>query len=78
MFSKADIWRSALRARDIQLMLRASRLFPRRHDMTGATKDDLMRVEMDVEARTQRADARAHCLAREDILLQREPAEQRA
>ena len=46
MFSKADIWRSALRARDIQLMLRASRLFPRRHDMTGATKDDLMRVEI--------------------------------
>jgi hypothetical protein len=44
-FDYADIWRSKLRARDVQLMLRATRIMPRRKDLIGADRQDYLRVE---------------------------------
>lgn len=44
-FANADIWRSKLRARDIQLMMRAARIMPRRQHLTEANKQDFLKVE---------------------------------
>ena len=46
LWKEVDIWKSDLRARDIQLMLRFSRVIPGRTALAGATEDDYMRVEV--------------------------------
>lgn len=46
LWKEVDIWKSELRARDIQLMLRLSRVIPGRKALAGATEDDYMRVEV--------------------------------
>ena len=46
LWREADVWRSDLRARDIQLMLRAARIIPSLNSMRTATEEDVMRVEV--------------------------------
>ena len=46
LWREADVWRSDLRARDIQLMLRMSRVIPSKKALNDAKEDDVMRVEV--------------------------------
>ena len=46
LWREADVWRSDLRARDIQLMLRMSRVMPSKKALSKAKEDDVMRTEV--------------------------------